>query len=99
MVEVLLDGTHVGGVGLPGGDSADEVVAALADALQQVFLDEFAGGGWPQSPSGEHKHFSLRPMNPAETRSALLKSKNNAESSSPRALPIALARPAAVVAP
>lgn len=29
VVEVTIDGAHVGGFGLPGGDSADEVVAAF----------------------------------------------------------------------
>ena len=39
IVEVLLDGIHVGGFGLPGGHSADEVVAALADAISRLLLD------------------------------------------------------------
>ena len=55
IVEVLLDGIHVGGFGLPGGHSADEVVAALADALQEAFLDEFIWGGWPTCPQ-HHTH-------------------------------------------
>ena len=55
IVLVALDGSDLGGISYMVGSDDDLVIADLIARLQELFLDEFIGGGWPTCPQ-HHTH-------------------------------------------